>query len=392
MSEQKDDIALYVHWPFCLSLCPYCDFNSHVRETVDQGAWREALLRELEHYAARTPGRRLTSIFFGGGTPSLMPPATAGALIDRARTLFELDPDIEITLEANPTSAESDALARFAEVGINRLSLGVQALDDAALSALGRTHSAAEARATIAAASGIFDRYSFDLIYARPDQTPDQWRRELDEAIELAHGHISAYQLTIEAGTPYFLAQARGDLTLPEEVSGAAMFEQTQHTLAAAGLPAYEISNHAKPGQESRHNLAYWYYRDYVGVGPGAHGRLTEGGKIHATRQHRAPEIWLKKALEAGHATRQDAVLTRDTKIAEMVMMGLRLADGIDATNFRRRIGRSPADIFAPEAIERLVEAGYIEWRDDGFGATREGRQRLNALVDVLLDARRAPD
>jgi len=384
-----DDIALYVHWPFCLSLCPYCDFNSHVRDEIDQGLWRDALVRELEHYAAQVPGRRLTSIFFGGGTPSLMPPETAGAVIARARALFTTDPGIEITLEANPTSAEGASLAGFADAGINRLSLGIQALDDAALSALGRTHSADEGRATISAAGELFERVSFDLIYGRPGQTPEAWRRELDEAIGLARGHLSVYQLTIEAGTPYFLAQARGDLALPDEADGVAMFEDTQDTLAAAGLPAYEVSNHAEPGQESRHNLTYWYYRDYLGVGPGAHGRMTVDGEIRATRQHRAPEIWAKQVLERGHATRENAVLPRDTKIAEMVMMGLRLTRGISHPEFTRRIGATPDDVFASDAVGRLVDAGYLDWDDSGFRASPAGRQRLNAVVDALLGAQR---
>jgi len=390
MNDPGGDIALYVHWPFCLSLCPYCDFNSHVRETIDQGAWRDALLRELEHYAARVPGRRVTSIFFGGGTPSLMPPATAGAVIARARELFAPEPGIEITLEANPTSVEQTALAGFAEAGVNRLSLGVQALDDAALSALGRTHAVSEARTAIETAAEIFERFSFDLIYARPGQTPDAWLRELDAALALTRGHISVYQLTIEAGTPFFLAQARGDLQLPDEAVGATMFEQTQDALAAAGLPAYEISNHAAPGQESRHNLTYWHYRDYLGVGPGAHGRITLDGQIRATRQHRAPEIWLKRVQEHGHATQENAVLPRATLTAELVMMGLRLTTGIDAGEFARRIGRRPGEIFAPATIDRLVDAGYLDWRDDGFAATPPGRQRLNAVVDALLGSQQA--
>ncbi len=386
MTAPAGDIALYVHWPFCLSLCPYCDFNSHVRDTIDQGAWRDGLLRELEHYAARVPGRRLTSIFFGGGTPSLMPPETARAIITRAQELFTHDPELEITLEANPTSAEQAALAGFADAGVNRLSLGVQALDDAALSALGRTHAVSEARTAIATAADIFERFSFDLMYARPGQTPDAWMRELDSALALTRGHLSVYQLTIEAGTPFFLAQARGDLQLPDEAEGAAMFEQTQDALAAAGLPAYEISNHAAPGQESRHNLTYWHYRDYVGVGPGAHGRITIDGQIRATRQHRAPEIWLERTLQAGHATQDDAVLPHETLTAELVMMGLRLAAGIDAGEFTQRIGISPGETFPPATIDRLVDAGYLDWREDGFGATAAGRQRLNAVVDALLN------
>lgn len=386
MTPPPGDIALYVHWPFCLSLCPYCDFNSHVRDTIDQGAWRDGLLRELEHYAARAPGRQLTSIFFGGGTPSLMPPETARAIITRARELFATDPDLEITLEANPTSAEQEALAGFADAGVNRLSLGVQAMDDAALSTLGRTHAVSEARAAIATAADIFERFTFDLMYARPGQTLDAWMRELDTALALTKGHLSVYQLTIEAGTPFFLAQARGDLQLPDEAVGAAMFEHTQDALAGAGLPAYEISNHAAPGQESRHNLTYWQYRDYIGVGPGAHGRITVDGRIRATRQHRAPEIWLERALEQGHATQDDAALPLETLTAELVMMGLRLAAGIDAAEFTQRISKHPGEAFAPATIDRLVDAGYLDWRDDGFGATPAGRQRLNAVVDALLN------
>jgi oxygen-independent coproporphyrinogen-3 oxidase len=315
-----------------------------------------------------------------------MPPETARAVITRARELFVADPDIEITLEANPTSVERSALAGFADAGVNRLSLGVQALDDAALSALGRTHAVSEARAAIATAADIFERFSFDLIYARPGQTPDAWMRELDGALTLTRGHLSVYQLTIEAGTPFFLAQARGDLQLPDEADGAVMFEQTQDVLAAAGLPAYEISNHAAPGQESRHNLTYWHYRDYLGVGPGAHGRITTDGKIRATRQHRAPEIWLKRVLESGHATQDDAVLPSATLTAEIVMMGLRLTAGIDAGEFTRRTGKRPDEVFAPATIDRLVDAGYLDWRNDGFNATPAGRQRLNAVVDTLLN------
>jgi putative oxygen-independent coproporphyrinogen III oxidase len=380
-------LALYVHWPFCRSLCPYCDFNSHVRETVDHGAWRDALIAELEHFAPRAAGHRLESIFFGGGTPSLMDPATAAAVIARARELFAADPDIEITLEANPTSAEAGKLAAFADAGVNRASLGIQALDDAALAALGRTHGAVDAQAAIATAAGIFPRHSFDLIYARPGQTADAWRRELDAAIGLARGHLSAYQLTIEPGTPFYLAQARGDLALPDEADAAAMFEATQEALAGAGLPAYEISNHAAPGEESRHNLAYWRHHDYIGIGPGAHGRVPgpEGNGVHATRQHRAPEIWLQRVQAGGHATRTDAALDADTLVEEVTMMGLRLTEGIDAAAFDRRTGRMPAEAFDPTRVARLVEAGYLTWDEEGFVATAEGRQRLNAVVAELL-------
>lgn len=387
MADSDADIALYVHWPFCLSLCPYCDFNSHVREHVDQGAWREALLRELEHYAALTPGRQLTSIFFGGGTPSLMAPETAGAIVGRARELFTTDSDLEITLEANPTSAETSVLSGFARAGVNRLSLGIQALDDAALAALGRTHSAAEARAAIAMARDLFGRFSFDLIYARPGQTAAAWESELEEAIALTRGHLSVYQLTIEPGTPFFLAQARGALELPPEDDGAAMFEITQTILERAGLPAYEISNHATPGAESRHNLTYWRHRDYLGIGPGAHGRITIDAAVYETRQHRAPEIWLARVQENGHATQTRAPLDRITLIEEVTMMGLRLVEGIDRDAFARRTGMPMDAAFSAGTLAQLEQAGFLESGADHIAATAAGRQRLNAVIAALLNS-----
>jgi len=381
------DIALYVHWPFCLSLCPYCDFNSHVRDTIDQGAWREALLQELDYYAAQIPGRRLTSIFFGGGTPSLMPPDTAAAIISRARDVFTADPALEITLEANPTSAETGVLEGFANAGINRLSLGIQALDDAALSALGRTHSTAEARACIARAADLFERFSFDLIYARPGQSPANWKAELEDAIALSRGHLSAYQLTIEPGTPFFLAQARGALALPDEDDSTQMFEITQQVLEDAGMPAYEISNHAAPGAESRHNLTYWRHRDYLGIGPGAHGRISLDGVVHETRQHRAPEIWLERTRTQGHATQRSTPLSTELLVEEVTMMGLRLVAGIDGAEFAARTGQTLAASFAPEVIARLTSAGYLEARSDRLISTAAGRQRLNAVIAALLNS-----
>lgn len=387
MADNSKDIALYVHWPFCLSLCPYCDFNSHVRDTIDQGAWRDALLHELAHYAAQVPNRRLTSIFFGGGTPSLMPPETAAAIITQAKSLFAPDPDIEITLEANPTSAETNVLEAFAKAGINRLSLGIQALDDAALSALGRTHSKAEAQACIALAHGLFERFSFDLIYARPGQTPDAWRAELTAAIAMSRGHLSAYQLTIEPGTPFFLAQARGALELPDEENGARMFEITQQVLEDAGMPAYEISNHAAPGAQSRHNLTYWHHGDYLGIGPGAHGRIELEGIVHETRQHRAPEIWLDRSLSQGHATQRSTPLTRELLVEEVTMMGLRLIDGIDGQLFESRTGLSLDQAFDASTITQLTKAGFLETRPGHLVATAAGRQRLNAVIDLLLNS-----
>jgi oxygen-independent coproporphyrinogen-3 oxidase len=288
MTSESPGFGVYVHWPFCRSLCPYCDFNSHVRESVDQGRWRGALIAELEHYAEATPGREVTSVFFGGGTPSLMAPETVGALIERIGALWRLDPEAEITLEANPTSVEAGKFAGFRAAGVNPVSLGVQSFHDEALAFLGRRHSAAEAVAALDLARRHFQRFSFDLIYARPAQTAAAWRQELARALQEAPGHLSVYQLTIEPGTVFHGAARRGELVVPEEEPAAELYEATQEVLEAAGLPAYEISNHARPDAACRHNLTTWRYGDYLGVGPGAHGRLTLGADKFATRQHRA--------------------------------------------------------------------------------------------------------
>lgn len=383
----SDPLAVYIHWPFCRSLCPYCDFNSHVADRIDHRRWREALLRELAHYAERAGRRAVTSIFFGGGTPSLMEPDTAGALISAVKQHFDCAADIEITLEANPTSVEAGRLAAFAAAGVNRVSLGIQALDDAMLKFLGRTHNKGEAVAAIETAAKIFPRYSFDLIYTRPEQTVDAWRAEMEEGLALAGEHLSLYQLTIEQGTPFYLAWARGDLALPDEDMAAALFEVTQDRLADAGLPAYEISNHARPGAECRHNLTYWRYGDYLGIGPGAHGRLAQGGALRATRQHRAPDIWLQRVEESGHATQTDTPLDNDTIRAEMVMMGLRLAEGIDAARFAARTGASLADTFPDDVCAPLVAGGFLERDTAGMRATKAGRQRLDAVLSALLNS-----
>ena len=377
--------ALYVHWPFCLAKCPYCDFNSHVRAAIDQARWRAALLAELDHYAALTPGRRLDSIFFGGGTPSLMEPATVAALIERARRHWTPAADLEITLEANPTSVEAGRFAAYAAAGVNRVSLGIQALDDASLRQLGRQHSAAEARAAIAIAQRAFARSSFDLIYARPGQSRAAWQAELDQALDLAAEHLSLYQLTIEPNTVFEGAQRRGELTLPDEDHAAALFELTRERLAAAGLPAYEISNHARPGAACRHNLVYWRYGDYVGVGPGAHGRLTLSGERLATRQHRAPEAWLARVERDGHATRQRDSVPEAEQIAEWLMMGLRLAEGVSAARAQALFGRPLAAIVPPARLAPLVEAGFLVADAAALRATPAGQQRLDAVLRALL-------
>ena len=309
LANRGPGFALYIHWPFCLSKCPYCDFNSHARERVDAARWERAYLAELERAAAETKGRTLASVFFGGGTPSLMPPETVAAILDRVRALWPAAPDIEITLEANPGASEAARFRAFRDAGVNRLSIGVQALDDAALQFLGRKHSAAEALAAVERAASIFDRFSFDLIYARPDQSVADWQAELARALSFAGEHLSVYQLTIEPGTAFHTAYQRGDFALPEEDTAADLYETTRDFLGAAGLHAYEISNHARPGAESRHNLTYWRYGDYAGIGPGAHGRLMLGARKFATCQQRLPETWLADVEASGCGEAERTVL-----------------------------------------------------------------------------------
>jgi oxygen-independent coproporphyrinogen-3 oxidase len=377
--------GVYLHWPFCKSKCPYCDFNSHVRESIDQERWRRALLTDLKHAREKSGPRAVTSVFFGGGTPSLMPAETVAAAIETIDTLWGLAPSTEVTLEANPTSAEAGRFAGFARAGVNRLSIGVQALDDDALKFLGRQHSAAEALGALGLARTAFPRLSFDLIYARPGQSAGAWRAELAEALALGPEHIALYQLTIEEGTVFHGAWRRGELTLPEEDAAATLYEATAAQLAAAGLPAYEISNHARPGGECRHNLTYWRYGDYAGVGPGAHGRLTFNGEKHATRQHRAPEAWLDLVEQQGHGWRQDQIVAPEQRLAEMVMMGLRLSEGISRVAFETELGAAPEILLPAERLQRLAAEGYLVLDDTGLSATPEGRQRLDAVLGYLL-------
>jgi oxygen-independent coproporphyrinogen-3 oxidase len=380
-----DSFALYVHWPFCLSKCPYCDFNSHVHDHIDHNAWREALVAELKYYAAMTPGRTLNSIFFGGGTPSLMNPDTVAAVIDAAQRSWRFANDIEITLEANPTSVEAGKFAAFRQGGVNRVSLGVQSLREKDLAFLGRKHTAGEARQAIDIAAGIFDRYSFDLIYARPGQDMAAWRDELNEALGIAGGHISLYQLTIEPGTAFFTQHARGDFDIPNDYVSGALYEMTQDILGEAGLPAYEISNHAREGEESRHNLVYWRYGDYAGIGPGAHGRLTLEDRKIATRAHRAPDIWLKNAQARGNGAHEPEAISSDERLIEATMMGLRLAVELPWEQLEREAGRARECLFDAEKIKSLCNEGYLTVSDTGLTATRDGRQRLNALLSYLL-------
>jgi len=380
-----EGLAVYVHWPFCLSKCPYCDFNSHVRERIDEAAWRRALIAEIDHFAALAPGRRAGSLFFGGGTPSLMSPETVAAVIARVDMHWPLDDDAEITLEANPTSVEAGRFEGFRAAGVNRLSLGVQALDDRALRFLGRGHDVDEALAALAVAQAVFDRVSFDLIYARPGQTLANWRVELGRALALGTEHLSLYQLTIEPGTAFHARAARGDLVPPGGDAAARLYDATQEICAAAGRPAYEISNHAAPGAESRHNLAYWRGGDYVGVGPGAHGRLTLDGRAVAFRQHRAPETWREAVERAGHGLRERRTLTRAERVAEILMMGLRLAEGVSFARFRARTGVALDRALDPARLAALIEGGLVARDARGIRATTAGRGLLDALLAELL-------
>jgi oxygen-independent coproporphyrinogen-3 oxidase len=377
-------LAVYIHWPFCRSKCPYCDFNSHVRDRVDNVRWTRALLADLDHHAGLVPGCEVGSVFFGGGTPSLMPPETVAALLDRVRSRWAVTPDLEVTLEANPNSAEAARFRAFAAAGVNRLSLGVQALEPAALRMLGRAHDRSEAIAAIEHARNAFARFSFDLIYARPGQSLAAWRHELDEALTFAGDHLSVYQLTIEPGTAFATLARRGELSMPAEEDTAALFETTQDRLAAHGLPAYEISNHARPGAECRHNLAYWRYQDYVGVGPGAHGRLTIGDVKYATRQRRLPERWLAAVETSGTGIEEFTAIDRDSAIEEMLMMGLRLTEGVSRARLERAADRDAEALFG-DHLAPLVEGGFLTLDRERLAATAAGRQRLNAVLAALL-------
>jgi oxygen-independent coproporphyrinogen-3 oxidase len=377
--------ALYIHWPFCLSKCPYCDFNSHVREAVDQDRWRRALLADLDRAADEAEPRTLVSIFFGGGTPSLMAPATVAALIERATVRWPVARDIEITLEANPTSVETGRLVDYRAAGVNRVSLGVQALDDASLRFLGREHSAGEALRAVDAARSLFDRYSFDLIYGRPGQTPESWEAELGKALDHAGDHLSLYQLTLEPRTAFFRRAAAGEALILDEDGTAELYELTQAMMGRAGLPAYEISNHARPGAECRHNLVYWRYDDYAGIGPGAHGRVTRGGEKIATRRIRSPEGWLDALERNDPALVERTVLTPAEQVTEAVMMGLRLAEGIPLSRIEALRPEKDAPVFATARRDDLVDGGFLDPAPGILRATVAGRQRLDAVLAHLL-------
>ncbi|WP_343612083.1 radical SAM family heme chaperone HemW [Novosphingobium sp.] len=373
--------ALYIHWPFCLKKCPYCDFNSHVRDGVDHELWQRSLLADMEREAGIAGGETLTSIFFGGGTPSLMPPALVAALLERAEQLWGFDPGIEITLEANPSSVEAAKFAALASAGVNRVSLGVQALDDKVLKFLGRLHGVDEALAALDVAQRHFARTSFDLIYARPNQSMADWEAELTRALSFGTDHLSLYQLTIEPGTRFERLVRDGAFAPLEDDPAADLFTLTRQITAAHGLPAYEVSNHARPGQQSRHNLAYWRYQDYAGIGPGAHGRR----HATATTRHKKPENWLSAIEAQGDGIQEARQLSIREQAAEAMLMGLRLAEGVDLAALSTRFGLSPEELATPARLELYERQGLVWNEGPRIGVTEPGMLVLNALIGELV-------
>lgn len=379
--EPEPGFGIYVHWPFCLAKCPYCDFNSHVARSLDESAYAAALVRELEHRAALIEPQAVTSVFFGGGTPSLMAPSTVAEVLEAIDRLWGLNQSVEISLEANPTSVEAEKFKGYAAAGVNRVSLGVQSLNDADLKFLGRLHSADEALAAIDLARTYFARMSFDLIYARPGQTPDAWAQELSRALDFAVDHLSLYQLTIEEGTPFFDLHGKGAFAIPEEESAVALYEVTQQVCESAGLPAYEVSNHAKPGAECRHNLTYWRYGDYVGVGAGAHGRMMAEGRRLATVTESLPGAWLSAVQGQGHALISAEEVADQASAEEMMMMGLRLSEGVSLRRYETLSGQT----IDAGRLAALAADGLIERQGDRLRATATGRLVLNQLLAELL-------
>jgi putative oxygen-independent coproporphyrinogen III oxidase len=378
----SEPLALYIHWPFCVSKCPYCDFNSHVRESVDQEAWLAAMLADMAYEAALTKGRPLTSIFFGGGTPSLMPPSTVAALIKAADQHWGFADNIEITLEANPSSVEAARFADLAAAGVNRVSLGLQSLDDAALAFLGRAHSVSESLEALAIAQRHFARVNIDLIYARPDQTESQWQAELERAIGFGTDHMSLYQLTIEPGTRFETMVRTGEFAPADNDEAATLYELTQEMTVAAGIPAYEISNHARQGSESRHNLSYWRYDDYIGIGPGAHGRRLNT----ATQRHKKPENFLSAVDRNAHGTLSEEELGPRTRATESLLMGLRLAEGVSLQRLSARTGIAPDALLDIDAVERIAKLGLIGRTGDHFTVTPKGMPLLDAILPEIVN------
>ena len=383
MPSSNEDFGIYVHWPFCKAKCPYCDFNSHVRhQDVDAMSFAKALTAELKWFADITPGRKVSSIFFGGGTPSLMPPAAVAWIIDQIANLWSMSDTVEITLEANPTSVEAENFRGYRTAGVNRVSVGVQALNENDLKALGRQHTPDEALRAFRLAAKVFPRVSFDMIYARPQQTTEQWKEELTRALGEQEGHMSLYQLTIEPGTVYFDLQARGSLVVPDEDCAANLFELTQTLTEKHGLQAYEVSNHASEGQESRHNLLYWRYGEYVGVGPGAHARIADGANRRAIVMEKYPETWRKNVQAHGHGIVEDNVVPPVDQASEYLIMGLRVSEGIDLARYENLKGQA----MDPHKIAGLKSLGLVKREGSRLIATMQGRRLLNAVISELAN------
>ncbi len=374
---KKPSFGLYIHWPYCVSKCPYCDFNSHVAQTIDHAQWAQAFETELHRVFLECKEQQVSSIFFGGGTPSLMAPQTVNRILETAASLWGLSDDAEITLEANPTTVESDTFANFKQAGINRLSIGIQSLRPDVLKFLGRAHSVEEGFRALELAAKTFDRYSFDLIYARPNQSLADWQDELEQALSLSRGHLSLYQLTIEPGTAFY----KDNVPAADENLGADLFDLTQTMMEKAGMPAYEISNHAKPGEESRHNLVYWLGDDYIGIGPGAHSRLNNS----AIHQIYKPDLWLNGVLEKGTGEQKRKKLTPDERAIELLMMGLRLKDGVNSDKFQKISGKSLQSCLDLDGLDLLLTHDLIEWDQKHLRPTYEGRKCLDGLLEKLI-------
>ncbi|MCP4923860.1 MAG: coproporphyrinogen III oxidase [bacterium] len=381
-------LGLYIHWPFCASKCPYCDFNSHVRDKIEISDWKEAYIKELSHAAALSPNRPIETIFFGGGTPSLMPPSLVEYLLNTVHDLWPVSKNVEVTLEANPTSVEADKFKDLRSAGINRLSIGVQSFNDEALKFLGREHNAGQAKNAIALAAQHFPRFSFDLITARPTQTLSQWREELKEALSFNPGHLSIYQLTLEPGTPFYRYFQTGRLHPLDEETSAQIYEETQEILENVGLPAYEISNHAKPGHECRHNLRYWNREDVIGVGPGAHGRLTMDEKVYETEAIRTPEAWKKAVLTKGDGWKEPRPIDLDDQIAEWILMGLRTKQGLNSSVFSKKFQKDFFGCLNEETLKDLEKDCLITLCKNEIFLTKKGRLLSDFIINKILKTR----
>lgn len=386
LTTNSNPLALYIHWPFCKSKCPYCDFNSHVGSIVDMEQWRVAYIREIDYFADVIKGRNISSIFFGGGTPTLMAPFIAANIIEHLQTLTTFTPDIEITLEGNPTSVEALKLKEFKQAGVNRVSLGVQSLQAADLKFLGREHSSTEALQAIDTARNIFDNYSFDLIYARPNQTLNDWEAELTKALQFSGKHLSLYQLTIEKGTRFFSDYSKGAFIMPDEDLAADFYLLTRDIMQAHNMPAYEISNHAVEGFHCRHNMSYWHYDDYLGIGPGAHSRISKNGKKHAMMMTSQPELWLKAVAENNNTIQTNQLLDNEIVVDEAVMMGLRIRSGIDRNRFIALAGRDIEEVVNKSNATKLIQNGLIEIDDKALRCTDAGMLLVNRVALELLE------